>query len=130
MVLRLALPLAAAAALVLLLLPIPAGAVKNRPPHWMDLATSGTGAVVLGAAYEDGVYLSKDSGRTFTRAPIPSDCKLCGPSASTRDDGCQYASVAISSNGNLLFAAAVHDGCVCPYAPIDRADRVWVDRLD
>jgi hypothetical protein len=101
-----------AAALLVLLLPPPAAAVRGRRPHWMHLATSATGSVVLGAAYEDGVYLSKDSGRTFTRARIPSNCSLCGSTSNTRDDGCQFAGVAASNNGNLLFAVAVYDGCV------------------
>lgn len=91
--------------LLLLLAAAPIAAVQGRPPHLMHLATSATGSVVLGAAYEDGVYLSKDSGKTFARAQVPSTCTLC--------TGCQFNAVAASRKGDLLFAAAVLDGCVC-----------------
>lgn len=112
---------AAATTFLLLLFAAPAAALRGRQPHWMSLATSSTGAVVLGAAYEDGVYLSKDSGRTFSRVPIVSNCSLCGPTAFGRDDGCQFAAVAASSNANLMFAAGVYDGCVALPRPRPKA---------
>ena len=102
--------LAATTLLLLLLSPPPAAAIRGRQPHWMNLATTETGSIVLGAAYEDGVYLSRDSGSTFTRAPLAYNCSLCGPTSPTKDDGCQFAAVAASSTGALLFASAVYDG--------------------
>lgn len=101
--------------LLLLLAAAPIAAVQGRPPHFMHLATSASGSVVLGAAYEDGVYLSRDSGKTFARAPVPSTCALC--------TGCRFNAVAASSTANLLFAAGVYDGYVC-VSPGDGLDRL------